>query len=264
MSNGFNVDFTEVDGVLGKRCTKCLEWKSLDEFSKDKNCIGGKKPSCRKCRTTYQNDYYNRNKETDLQKKKEYRLKNKDKEHERAKKYRKENAEKIRKYEETRVEWKKAYQKDYIKTYQKLNKDKLATIRQRREARKSGLPDTLEESEILEIKDFFNNQCCLSGLTEDIQMDHVIPVSIGHGGTVKENIIPLTKSLNSSKKDKNIFEWFEANRQRFNLSQEKFDALIDWLAKVNGVSVEDYHNHVYWCHENPYSLEDLQVCDERR
>lgn len=262
MDNEFSVDFTEIDGVMGKRCTKCFEWKPLDAFSKDGNCLGGKKPSCRKCRTAYQQSYYQRNRELDLEKKKAYRVKNKDRDKERAREYRKDNAEKIRQYEDSRLEWRKEYNKKYAKLYHGRNKDKFSVIRQRRNARKNGLLDTLEEHELSEIKSFFNHQCCLSGSTDNIQMDHVIPLATGHGGTVKENVIPLSKALNSSKKDKNIFEWFKASRQRFNLSQEKFDSLIEYLASANAVSVGDYREYVYWCHENPHCLEDLRNEDE--
>jgi hypothetical protein len=104
----------------------------------------------------------------------------------------------------------------------------------------------------------FNLSCAITGKKGELHADHVIPLSTGWGGTTKENITPLLSEINLSKHDNNIFEWFEANRQRFKLSQERFDTLIDYLSSANGMTVEDYHDYVYWCHANPRSLEDLQ------
>ena len=98
--------------------------------------------------------------------------------------------------------------------------------------------------------EYFDRRCALTGET-DITEEHAIPLSIGHGGTIHGNMWPLCKRLNSSKYNKNIFEWFEANRQRFELSQAKFDRLIEWLAAANDMTVEEYRDFVYWCHANP-------------
>jgi hypothetical protein len=103
---------------------------------------------------------------------------------------------------------------------------------------------------------YFGNACALTGRKYNIEKEHAIPQSIG-GGFTFENIYPLTKSLNVSKYNHNIFEWFEANRQRFELSQERFDKLIDWLASANAMTTEEYRDYVYWCHANPRSIDEL-------
>ena len=89
-----------------------------------------------------------------------------------------------------------------------------------------------------------------------------MPISIGHGGTTYGNMWPLCIRLNSSKHNKNIFDWFETNRQRLELSQDKFDTLIKYLADANGKTVEEYRGYVYWCHENPRTLEELETESE--
>jgi hypothetical protein len=63
-------------------------------------------------------------------------------------------------------------------------------------------------------------------------------------------MIPLRSDLNLSKSDGNLFEWFERNKERFNLAQSHFDRLIEWLARVNGMTTDDYRAFVNECFEN--------------
>ncbi|MFL6559227.1 MAG: hypothetical protein ACJ8MO_24300, partial [Bacillus sp. (in: firmicutes)] len=129
----------------------------------------------------------------------------------------------------------------------------------RRKARKKGLPDTLTVTEYSNTLVFFGNACALTGETENIEKEHAIPISIGHGGTTFENCYPMKSGLNQSKFNHNIFEWFEANRQRFELSQERFDNGIAWLASANAMSVEEYRSYVNWCHANPRTIDELEA-----
>ncbi len=105
----------------------------------------------------------------------------------------------------------------------------------------------VEQSEVLSR---FDGGCALTG-NSDIEWDHAIPVSTGHGGTTRKNMYPLRQDLNSSKGSLNIFEWFETAKERFNLEQSRFDALIEYLSKLNGMTTKEYRDYVYWCHENP-------------
>lgn len=71
----------DTDGVLLKVCTKCKQEKPLHFFGNQKtNTSTGKLPQCKTCTSQYKKD----NRETRLQKNREYNLKNKDK----VKKYR--------------------------------------------------------------------------------------------------------------------------------------------------------------------------------
>ncbi|MGM0904201.1 MAG: hypothetical protein ACQEXB_24245 [Bacillota bacterium] len=146
------------------------------------------------------------------------------------------------------------------KRWAKNNKDKVAGYVKRayhvRLARRRGLADDFTSNDLERTLCAFNNSCVLTGHI-DTHLDHVIPLSIGHGGTTYGNMIPLRSDLNLSKNNKNIFEWFEANRQRFELSQERFDNLIAWLASANAMSVEEYRDYVYFCHANPRNIDEL-------
>jgi hypothetical protein len=138
------------------------------------------------------------------------------------------------------------------------NKEQVSASAHRRRARLRNLPADFSEQDVLNLLSLFKEGCALTG-DYRIHLDHVIPLATGHGGTINGNMIPLRGDLNFSKNDRNIFEWFEAIRQRFELSQERFDNLIAWLASANAMSVEEYRDHVYWCHANPRTIDELEA-----
>lgn len=131
---------------------------------------------------------------------------------------------------------------------------------QRRIARQKNLPNTLTTVGANEILTKFKNKCAITG-DGNYHMDHVIPISAGHGGTVYGNMIPLRADLNISKSDRNIFDWFADNRERFGLEQRKFDELIEYLADINGMTTQEYEEYVRRCHDNPRTVDE--VIDEQ-
>jgi hypothetical protein len=137
------------------------------------------------------------------------------------------------------------------------NKEKVSASVQRRRARLRNLPADFFEQDVVNLLSLFNEGCALTG-DYRIHLDHVIPLATGHGGTINGNMIPLRGDLNFSKNDRNIFEWFEAIRQRFELSQERFDNLIAWLASANAMTCEEYRDYVYWCHANQRTIDELE------
>ena len=277
-----------IDGTPkeGQICSKCLTWKTKEEYNKDSRKKSGIRSICKVCQSSEDKkyrtenrekvsqrlkDYYENNKEKIMEYRKEnkehfdeyfekYRDKNREIIRKRNKIYRENNLEavkgRVRRYHEDNKEYLRLYSKKYYET----NKEKFRLNNRNREAIKRDLPNDLTEKQQKHLLRVFKG-CALTE-SADFHWDHIIPLSTGHGGTTYGNMIPLRSDLNLSKKDNNIFEWFEMNRQRFNLSQEKFNTLIDWLAEINGVSVEDYRNHVYWCHDNPHSIEDLRENNE--
>jgi hypothetical protein len=278
---------TTVGDIQGKICTKCKVWLPLEDFHKEKLGTGGKRSDCKECNKKRNKD--NR----DPEKRKLYMEKNKDKFKIYFQKRYQENKEILSQKRKERYQRDKEKESEYGKAYHYLNKEKenarslkyyhenkerinrkrriwnkenpqiLKAQRVRRVAKKKSLPSEITSAHQQELLNHFKG-CALTGVNENLHFDHIIPLATGHGGSVIENMVPIRADLNLSKNDSNIFEWFETNRQRFKLSQEKFDSLISWLAKSNHVSVEDYKDHVYWCHDNPHCLEDLQNVDESK
>lgn len=292
-----------INGNVGKECTKCSIWKSLDDYGKHKQGLGKRASICKKCKQkryeeradevskrkkehyrdnkeaykAYNTKYYKENREIILDRMRNFtpeRRKVKNETNRRS--YRKHSEKRIatvKKYSITNAEYLKKYRRDYYeknkekaivyrsknrelilrqkKEWAKNNPEKVAMYQMKRRINTKYLPDTITEEEMLKIKGVFGNKCALSNNEEDLHWDHVIPISIGHGGSTKENLIPLSGYLNNSKYNANLFEWFNANRQRFNLKEDRFIFLIDYLAELNKMTVEEYRRYVYWCHDNP-------------
>jgi hypothetical protein len=114
-----------------------------------------------------------------------------------------------------------------------------------------GLTSDFTAEQRAEVLRYFNNSCALTGepFTDgNLSLDHVIPVVTGHGGTTHGNIVPILRNLNCSKNDSNVFEWFSVAKERHNLKQDRFDALIEYVAGLNGMSADEYREYVYECH----------------
>lgn len=135
--------------------------------------------------------------------------------------------------------------------YEAKDKHHMAGNRQKRRAKEKFLPYDYIVDKIL------YSECMLTG---DINpsIEHALPISIGHGGTTFGNCYPLRLDLNISKNDNHLFEWFEANKQRFELPQEKFVRLIDYLAVVNGLTSEEYREFYDWCFTNPRNIDEIK------
>lgn len=112
-------------------------------------------------------------------------------------------------------------------------------------AKEKGLPHSLTFDEYIKTNEIFEGSCPLTGDTDYIQWDHVIPLKSGRGGTVYGNLVPIRADINHSKGNRNIFEWYEENKNIFNIKADKFDSLINWLAESNRMTPEQYKSHVY-------------------
>ena len=159
---------------MEKKCTKCGEVKSLDEFNNAKKGKHGKDSRCRSCGKLY----YKSNKERIKQIQKGYYLKNKLKIDKKIKEYGTKNKEKIRKY---------------ITLYHKNRRDTDPLFKLRLYTSKSvrgsllrkGYGKKTKTYNILKCEyDFFNkwlNGKASNGYTygiEDLHLDHVIPISL--------------------------------------------------------------------------------------
>jgi hypothetical protein len=224
------VKLDERDGLVGKPCSECKKWKILADFRNTKTGLGKCRSNCKSCEAAQKRRKYN---EDDA--------------------YRQRDIERNRTWHKVNQE--KASQKNH--NYFINNREKALVRNHRRLATKKNLPSLLTTQNLTEIYNYFGG-CALTG-DKIIHLDHVIPLSVGRGGTIYGNVIPLRADLNISKSDNNIFEWFEANRQRFELSQERFDNLIAYLASANAMTIEEYRDHVYWCHANPRNIDELEA-----
>jgi hypothetical protein len=92
----------------GKVCTKCKQWKPLEEFNKRKVSKDGRRSECRECQKEYKKQWRGNNPEYD----KEYYKDNAEHIKEREKQYRKDNAEHIKEYRKDNAEYFKQWRQD--------------------------------------------------------------------------------------------------------------------------------------------------------
>lgn len=116
-------------------------------------------------------------------------------------------------------------------------------------------------------KAFFKDyeECFLTGLKSEggflektVQTDHFIALNTGHVGNTYGNLFPLAKGLNSSKANRNPFEWIKRDNVQRQIDMRKWLELINYFSYCFGLSVDEYKDFVYWCYEHPRTLEQIK------
>jgi 5-methylcytosine-specific restriction endonuclease McrA len=207
----------EREGITGKECTHCSVWKPLDEFTYHSTCVGNRDSACKACRKVYRR----KNSESIKVYNKEYRIENKES-----------VAAKDKEYHDKNKERYSILRKEYLEK----NKDKLRAQAHISRSEKLGLPYQLTETDITSLYSYFNNQCPITG-SEDVQVDHFIPIAKG-GETSLKNLILLKRNLNATKWISNPFEW--AVRKLSVDELKRFEKVIEYLAEKNCLTTEDY------------------------
>ncbi|WPS85430.1 hypothetical protein SMD22_02020 (plasmid) [Brevibacillus halotolerans] len=116
---------------------------------------------------------------------------------------------------------------------------------------KAGLPYCLTVDDFLQLHKDFDHKCAITESERLLTVDHFIPLSIGHGGTYLGNIFPLNFDFNEWKDTENPFEW-KRSLKRLKYRQ-RFNQLVDYLARQNELTRSDFVDYVYWCFNNPRS-----------
>ena len=152
----------------------------------------------------YKANYYKNNKDTKV---KEYKLKN-----------RRNILESKKEYNATHTEDRKSYRKIYHKENKRIINEKKKEFRnnnpevvrrdsQIRKARFKKLPREFTVKQWEQCEGHFLNECCYCGVETKLTQDHFIPLSKNGEYTVN-NIVPCCKTCNSSKNNKDFFEWY--------------------------------------------------------
>jgi 5-methylcytosine-specific restriction endonuclease McrA len=189
-----------LEKITERRCSKCKETKPITEFYRDKYQTGGYSYLCKKCENKKSNKYYHKN-----QKRRKY----------------------IKEHNKQYREQQKQWIKENRERYNELQRE----ARHRRKAKENKLVNDFTKNDWEICLEYFSNkngqvECCYCGEpTEDIEKDHFIAVSNG-GGYTATNIVPACKSCNSSKQDKDFFEWYPS--QEF-YSEERVDKILKYF-----------------------------------
>ena len=250
-SDNFNKDKKGKYGLRSqcKICIKKYREDNKDEINKKrKEYRENNKDKIKK----QSKKYREKNRDKIKEYKKEYDKTHKDK----IKEYKEKNRDKIKEYRENNKDKIKEYQKEYyidnkdkikkqIKEYKEKNRDK---IRQRereyrlsekgkqiafnsqskRRFKEENQGNGITEEQWLEMMKFFNWKCAYSGEyiggnSKERTIDHIIPLNKG-GEHEVWNCVPMLRSLNCRKQDKDMLSWYKGqsfyNKWRLNKIQK--------------------------------------------
>ena len=157
-----------------KRCPACEQHKPLDAFNKADKRPDGKRIYCRECESA---------------KNRAWAARNRDREKERTRRWAQENREKVVSYT---LKWQK----------QNLDKCRYNVAARRARQRDNGVFTITGR----EKKALLAQPCAECGSTENIHIDHIIPVSRGGRHSIG-NLQALCASCNISKSDLFLVEW---------------------------------------------------------
>lgn len=213
-----------IDEVECTICTKCKQFLPLDCFGKRTSSPDGLRGQCKKCEFEAgkegQKAYYEKHKGQIKKYKAEWEQeKKKDPEYRQS---RKQYLAELRERPEYKERYKKWYKK-YYRNPKTKERIKHQTIK-RRTLKKNAIA-TLTTEEWQECLEYFNHKDAYTGLPmETISMEHVIPLSKG-GGYTSSNIIPCENSVNKSKNDSDLFDWYPM--QPF-FSETRLRKILTW------------------------------------
>ena len=138
------------------------------------------------------------------------------------------------------------YNKQYCKQYYQNNKDKIVEHKkqyyqspqgqvtlfngcQRRRIKEEQQGTGITKNQWVEMMSFFDWKCAYSGKyiggnSFNRTLDHIVPLNSG-GDHEIWNLVPMTKSLNSSKQDKDMIDWY---REQDCYSEARLAKIYEW------------------------------------
>lgn len=185
------LDKDELLALLHKRCTKCGVVKYLGEFHKHKGGAGGVGTLCKECR-----------RKADRKRRQE----NKERLGESSRKWYQENKEKMREYQRKYIEENKEKRRETQRKWRQKNKEKKREDDRKRRARKLAASGSHTADQVKARFDYYGNKCIYCGSSDDLQIEHRIPLSRG-GSDWSSNLAPACKSCNCSKGTKTEAEF---------------------------------------------------------
>lgn len=94
----------------------------------------------------------------------------------------------------------KVRSRDYDKKYRDVHRERKRLSNHNYKSRRKGT-GIITNQEWIELLEYYGNKCLCCGSTDDLQLDHVIPLSLG-GMNIISNAQPLCRHCNSSKRAK--------------------------------------------------------------
>jgi 5-methylcytosine-specific restriction endonuclease McrA len=218
MTEDRSFDMTEY-----KTCTKCGQSLPLQNFHKDKYKLSGLTPQCKKCRNASTARHAALPENKAKQKERDQKRWRENREHESARwrEWRLANLEHRQIYLEEFRKKNPDYYAGRMREYRKRkphmrqkwaieNPEKQRENDAKRRARKLQAKTFLINKK--EAKALYCSPCVYCGSRENIQMDHVVPLSRG-GAHGVGNIVPACRKCNISKHNFFVMEWKRAKQK---------------------------------------------------
>ena len=238
-----------------KRCTKCGEIKlaTTEYFSKAKRGKFGLESQCKVCKQEYSKQWRRDNKEHCQEYCKQWRQDNKEHFQEYHKEYCKQwyqdnkehKLEYCKQWYQDNKEHYQEYNKEYYKEYSKTPQGQVAYFNacQRRRTKEAALGNGITKEQWLECMNFFGWKCAYSGESlsnkKARSLDHITPLNSG-GDNEIWNLVPMYRNYNSSKKDKEMVEWYK--EQPF-YSEDRLKKIYEWQE----YAYNKYYEEVAYC-----------------
>ena len=206
--------------------------------------------------------WYEANKKKVLEYHKQYSQDNKERIAEYKKQYREDNREKLAEQRKQYYEANRERDLERQKQYREDNKEKLAeyrkspqgqavafNARQRRRAKEEEQGTGITKDQWLEMMKFFDWRCAYSGerLTDKTRtIDHIVPLN-SNGDNMIWNMVPMTRSLNSSKHANNMEEWY---REQDCYDPKRLAKIYEW---------QEYAYNKYGKNTQYFNTNDIQI-----
>ncbi|MCP3026898.1 hypothetical protein [Halobacillus sp. A5] len=133
------------------------------------------------------------------------------------------------------------------KCYEKTNRKTKVIRANKYRAKLAGLPSTMTfelREQALKEQGY---KCLLTHETEDITTDHFTALSWGTGlGDTYENVIYVSRAINSSKGTRNPFIWIRT--QSHDIQKRFYNVLIPMLASRNDMTTKQFEEYVNQTH----------------
>lgn len=236
-----------------KKCHLCERVLPFALFNKCKSNNDGLQRKCNDCRRQHREenkehikDHHKQWRTQNPEKIKEYKQQNSENIKANKKQYRLEHKQEIadynKKYRQEHKEYFRQKKKEHAPKFWQKNKERLRPYRvewwknhkelncfysQKRRSRAKEVETTLTLDQWEKIKSYFGNHCayCGKGEGETLAKEHFIPLSKG-GEFTHNNIVPACQTCNSSKRDKDFFEWYLKYRH---YSKKREKAILKFL-----------------------------------
>jgi 5-methylcytosine-specific restriction endonuclease McrA len=217
-----------------KKCSKCGQIKSLEDFSRDRSAKDGLQSACKGCRRLVVEEWRRKNPDKVRAYSKMYQRENADQRREYRREWRRRNPEASRKqkreWRQKNIERALEQERQRLRRWRKLNYEKDREAQRQREAAfRSANPERAREKSrqskqrwrarkrdgigyrvaTKDIRRLSLANCVACGLPAD-SLDHVIPLSRG-GSHGIGNLAPMCRGCNSSKGAKTVTEWRKVN-----------------------------------------------------